>query len=198
MWWWGIEMYHHMRSQQGNRQFATHSDDLHHRLGWYLDATQQTPNPDNKVHGVYMGPTWGRQGPGWPHVGPMNFSIRVFYDAMVTEVTDTWGHWHMRSLTHEATDMRSLTHEVTDTWGHWHMRSLTHEVTDTWGHWHMRSLMVTEVTNTWGHWHMRSLTWGHWHMRSLTHEVTDTWGHWHMRSLMVTEVTDTWGHWPQV
>ena len=33
--------------------------------------------PDNKVHGAYMGPTWGRQDPGGPHVGPMNFAIWV-------------------------------------------------------------------------------------------------------------------------
>ena len=29
-------------------------------------------NPDSKVHGTHMGPTWGRQDPGRPHVGPMN------------------------------------------------------------------------------------------------------------------------------
>ena len=28
--------------------------------------------PDNKVHGADMGPIWGRQDPGGPHVGPMN------------------------------------------------------------------------------------------------------------------------------
>ena len=28
--------------------------------------------PDSKVHGANMGPTWGRQDPGGPHVGPMN------------------------------------------------------------------------------------------------------------------------------
>ena len=33
--------------------------------------------PDSKVHGAYMGPTWGRQGPGGPHVCPMNLAIRV-------------------------------------------------------------------------------------------------------------------------
>ena len=33
-------------------------------------------NPDSKVHGAYMGPTWGRQDPGGPHVGPMNLAIR--------------------------------------------------------------------------------------------------------------------------
>ena len=29
--------------------------------------------PDSKVHGANMGPIWGRQDPGGPHVGPMNF-----------------------------------------------------------------------------------------------------------------------------
>ena len=33
--------------------------------------------PDNKVHGANMGPTWGRQDPGGPRVGPMNFAIWV-------------------------------------------------------------------------------------------------------------------------
>ena len=30
---------------------------------------------DSKVHGANMGPIWGRQDPGGPHFGPMNFSI---------------------------------------------------------------------------------------------------------------------------
>ena len=30
---------------------------------------------DSKVHGANMGPIWGRQDPGGPHVGPMNFAI---------------------------------------------------------------------------------------------------------------------------
>ena len=34
-------------------------------------------SPDSKVHGANMGPIWGRQGPGGPHVGPMNFVIWV-------------------------------------------------------------------------------------------------------------------------
>ena len=33
--------------------------------------------PDSKVHGAYMGPIWDRQGPGGPHVGPMNFAVWV-------------------------------------------------------------------------------------------------------------------------
>ena len=35
----------------------------------------QVYNPDNKVQGANMGPIWGRQDPGGPHVGPMNFVI---------------------------------------------------------------------------------------------------------------------------
>ena len=31
--------------------------------------------PDSKVHGANIGPIWGRQDPGGPHVGPMNFVI---------------------------------------------------------------------------------------------------------------------------
>ena len=31
--------------------------------------------PDSKVHWANIGPTWGRQDPGGPHVGPMNFAI---------------------------------------------------------------------------------------------------------------------------
>ena len=33
--------------------------------------------PDSKVHGANMWPIWGRQDPGAPHVGPMNFAIWV-------------------------------------------------------------------------------------------------------------------------
>ena len=32
-------------------------------------------NPDSKVHGANTGPIWGRQDPGGPHVGLMNFAI---------------------------------------------------------------------------------------------------------------------------
>ena len=31
--------------------------------------------PDSQVHGANMGSIWGRQDPGGPHVGPMNFAI---------------------------------------------------------------------------------------------------------------------------
>ena len=31
--------------------------------------------PDSKVHGANMGPIWGRQDSGGPHVGLMNFAV---------------------------------------------------------------------------------------------------------------------------
>ena len=42
-----------------------------------LPSKTTTHTPDSKVHGTIMGPTWGRQDPGGPHVGPMNVAIWV-------------------------------------------------------------------------------------------------------------------------
>ena len=33
-------------------------------------------NPDSKVHGANMGPTWVLSAPDGPHIGPMNLAIR--------------------------------------------------------------------------------------------------------------------------
>ena len=44
-------------------------------------------NPDSKVQGAYMGPTWGRQDPGGPHVGPM---ILVIWECMVGGCSRKW------------------------------------------------------------------------------------------------------------
>ena len=43
--------------------------------------------PDSKVHGANMGPIWGRQDPGGPHVGSMNFAIWVH---MCLSVVRNW------------------------------------------------------------------------------------------------------------
>ena len=45
--------------------------------------------PDRKVRGVNMGPIWGRQDPGGPHVGPMNFAI---WDDKAVAVMVFWLH----------------------------------------------------------------------------------------------------------
>ena len=37
------------------------------------------PYPDSKVHGANLGPIWGRQDPGGPHVGPMNLELWISY-----------------------------------------------------------------------------------------------------------------------
>ena len=48
-------------------------------MAWWrpYDMEIRSIYPDSKVHGAIMGPIWGRQEPGGPHVGPMNFAIWV-------------------------------------------------------------------------------------------------------------------------
>ena len=41
--------------------------------------------PDNKVHGVNMGPTWGQQDPGGSHLGHANLAIWVSLSALSIE-----------------------------------------------------------------------------------------------------------------
>ena len=77
--------------QSGNRRDAQRSANGHtikecvllQRLSFNLsDASAslvQQMNLDTKVHGANMGAIWGRQDPGGPHVGPMNFVIWVFW-----------------------------------------------------------------------------------------------------------------------
>ena len=38
-------------------------------------TSKELDYPVSKVHGANMGPTWVRQDPGGPHVGPMNLAI---------------------------------------------------------------------------------------------------------------------------
>ena len=47
---------------------------------------------DSKIHGANMGPIWGRQDPGGPHLGPMNLGI---WD-VVLYICDTSIYFHMR------------------------------------------------------------------------------------------------------
>ena len=51
---------------------------------WYLYASRinqldRMLHTESKVHGADMGPIWGRQDPGGPHVGPMNLAIWASY-----------------------------------------------------------------------------------------------------------------------
>ena len=36
-------------------------------------------DPDSKVHGANMGPTWVLPAPDGPHIGPMNFCYQGIY-----------------------------------------------------------------------------------------------------------------------
>ena len=58
-----------------------HGNAFHITYPWWgetighLEIPITKDNLDSKVHGAVMGPTWGRQDPGGPHVGPMNLAI---------------------------------------------------------------------------------------------------------------------------
>ena len=47
---------------------------------------ENSDDPDSKVDGANMGHTWGRQDPGGPHVGPMNFTT-------IWGAIDEWFQW---------------------------------------------------------------------------------------------------------
>ena len=47
--------------------------------------------PDSKVHRTNMGPIWGRQDPGGPHVGRMNFAIWDWILNVCWLITSSWG-----------------------------------------------------------------------------------------------------------
>ena len=49
--------------------------------------------PDSKIHGANMGPIWGRQDPGEPHAGPMNFAICVITGVCLWGIYSDLGRW---------------------------------------------------------------------------------------------------------
>ena len=51
-------------------------------------------HPDSKVHGANMGPIWGRQDPGGPQVGPMNFALWVVMGESHVAMKETWKIMH--------------------------------------------------------------------------------------------------------
>ena len=60
-----------------------------------LWSTPTTLLPDSKVHEANMGPIWGRQDPGEPHVGPMNFAIRAVHQVILSTngPCQNWSFW---------------------------------------------------------------------------------------------------------
>ena len=68
-----------------------------------MKLDHEEPFPDSKVHGANMGPIWGRQDPGGPHVGSMNFYYLGYHKKFAFYTwaqvnTRTWvlGHVHNR------------------------------------------------------------------------------------------------------
>ena len=55
-------------------------------------VTKSGDNTDNKVHEANMGPIWGRQDPGGPHVGSMNLAIwePYYMKAFCHYIFTTW------------------------------------------------------------------------------------------------------------
>ena len=74
--------------------YNQHSPSIYHnvakaRCHWPQTKNSTHTDPDSKVHGANMGPIWGRQDPGGPHVGPMNFAVwgaflwKIYTDSMI-------------------------------------------------------------------------------------------------------------------
>ena len=72
--------------------------------------SEKWPKPftDSKIHGVNMGPIWGRQVPGGPHVSPMNLAIRVAADALAFRRRIMKKHLKMSSTKWQIFFSRSL------------------------------------------------------------------------------------------
>ena len=74
-------------------------------LAWFSDIdypTLSVSNPDSKVHVANMGPTWGRQDPGGPHVGHVNLAIWEGLD-----------FYHTFQIIHHAFENRALPPSLT-------------------------------------------------------------------------------------
>ena len=78
--------------------------------------------PDSKVHGANMGPTWGRQDPGGPHVDPMNLGIRGYFHPAHTPSNNSFNIDNIGNRRHGSFQIfvrdingRSKTFDVKDT-----------------------------------------------------------------------------------
>ena len=76
-------------------------------------------NPDNKVHGANMGPTWVLSAPDGPHVGPINLAIREWIYVIclilflgVSSLTPGQSYSHF-SRTFQRRHMRVMASEIT-------------------------------------------------------------------------------------
>ena len=66
---------HHIQTDLNELSKETMYNDTYSGTLCYCSQVTWQDNPDSKVHGANMGSIWGRQDPGGPHAGPMNFAI---------------------------------------------------------------------------------------------------------------------------
>ena len=83
---------------------------------WSYEYHWQLENvPDSKVYGTNMGPIWGRQDPGGPHVGLMNFAIWGYlYFAQFLRLSPL-SKENMLSVTEQIPVGSSVNDEIIDT-----------------------------------------------------------------------------------
>ena len=66
-------------------------------LSCFFSLNIEGNNPDSKVRGANMGPIWGRQDPGGPHVGHMDLAI---WESVLTIYhTVSYIIWHESQIT---------------------------------------------------------------------------------------------------
>ena len=64
--------------------------------------------PDSKVHGANMGPIWGRQDPGGPHVSPMNFAIWDSIEGRLDTSVNAYRLWWRQPWTSLSSSSQSI------------------------------------------------------------------------------------------
>ena len=70
---------------------------LYKSLKYFVMEDKNTP--DSKVQGAHMGPLWGRQDPGGPHVGDVNLAIWDGLFATTTSASALTKQVQVRSIT---------------------------------------------------------------------------------------------------
>ena len=76
-----------------NKFQSTHTFSLRFILSFLTSSLKAVP--DSKVYGAYMGPSWGRQDPDGPHVGPM---ILAIWGVMALMQLATYHRQHIKIL----------------------------------------------------------------------------------------------------
>ena len=84
---------------------VTSGQDWHRKVKMFirlLDRRVQRiwQNPNRKVHGVNMRPIWDWQGPGGPHVDPMNLAIWVIIKIPERQKMINWNNVVVDMLIH--------------------------------------------------------------------------------------------------